>query len=167
MHGMQASAIVNRQDVARGLFPSGAYVSSNRIDPDYFSESAERHRESQVTEGMPFLHSLIHRKIAHAIQHKATHPQEGEDDDKPEVSAPVTPIVASQDPTATDTTCNSLVEGTCDEATLLSLDNLVFVKTTSADRAAHKLATVRDFARFVNYVPLTCVILVTVYRFLK
>ncbi|EGG01976.1 uncharacterized protein MELLADRAFT_110576 [Melampsora larici-populina 98AG31] len=145
VHRLRAVAIVNRQEVARGYFPAGAYVSSNAIDPDYFSEAAERHWEKQVTDGMPFLHNLVKRKLAHAYGLQLPDSEEGEEvEDDTEAAAavaiaPVTGVQASN--ASAETSTDTLIDGPFDDATLLSLENLVFVKPTPADRAAHKIST--------------------------
>ncbi|EGG08618.1 uncharacterized protein MELLADRAFT_104964 [Melampsora larici-populina 98AG31] len=125
----EASAIVNAQELPRGQYPHGAYVSSNEITPDFFSESADLHRTNQVVSGMKFLHALIHRKISAGISNRM-----GVENDEPAglLQAEVPPTMNPP------LRCEDVV----DEATLLAMDSLVYVKSTPADYAAHKLAKV-------------------------
>ncbi|EGG12459.1 uncharacterized protein MELLADRAFT_101645 [Melampsora larici-populina 98AG31] len=127
----EASIIVNAQEVPRGHFPAGAYVSSSRITPDFFGESAEKIRNEQVRTGMRFLYRLIHSKIAAALKQTVIEP-----DDHDEV-LDLPPSSADSTPTET-----LEIEGALDDTTVLSLENMVYVKSTPADNAAHKLATV-------------------------
>ncbi|EGG00022.1 uncharacterized protein MELLADRAFT_112211 [Melampsora larici-populina 98AG31] len=125
----QASAIVNDQDMQQGYFPAGSYTSSNQIPADSFSEGSEGLRAHQVKTGMKFLHSLIHSKLSLALKTKKSAP---DDDDDKDGQGTVTP-----DQTAP--TDEVSIDGLPDEATILSLENLVFVQSTPADVAAHKL----------------------------
>ncbi|EGG08084.1 uncharacterized protein MELLADRAFT_105330 [Melampsora larici-populina 98AG31] len=129
----QASAIVIKQELQRGYFPAGSYTSSNRITPDYFSESAETHRADQVRKGMKFLYSLIHCKLAHALKNKSYDPED--DHEEPSNQPTMTTPATHQDGLSAE----SSIEDLPDEATVLSLENLVFVKTTPESLAAHKL----------------------------
>ncbi|EGF99608.1 uncharacterized protein MELLADRAFT_112506 [Melampsora larici-populina 98AG31] len=129
----EASAIVNGQEVPRGHFPAGAYVSSNRITPDFFSEGSEKIRNDQVRTGMKFLYRLIHSKICTGLKHKDPiqyHDHEETADLPPPSENVSTPLTLD-------------IEGAVDEASVLSLENLVYVKTSPAEHAAHKLATPR------------------------
>lgn len=59
----EAKEIVKRQDLPKGIAPTGAYYSSDSVGPDFFSEEAEHERYSLIRNRMPFLHDLIHSKI--------------------------------------------------------------------------------------------------------
>ncbi|EGF99021.1 uncharacterized protein MELLADRAFT_113065 [Melampsora larici-populina 98AG31] len=131
-----ASENVNAQDVPRGEFPSGPYVSSKKITPDYFTEAAEAHRESQIRTGMNFLHQLIHRKLASGMRVKDIHHDPGEDEDPSEDPSQPGSMTHEGQPEG------STIEGALDEAKVLSLENMVYVKPTAADLETHKLATI-------------------------
>ncbi|EGG11248.1 uncharacterized protein MELLADRAFT_102652 [Melampsora larici-populina 98AG31] len=118
----EASAIVNKQEGPRGFFPNGMYVSSNRINPDFFSESAEAYRENQVRTGMSFLHNLIRLKLG-------LHEQvdDGQVDE-------------TLDSTASNPNDPATVhDEAVDEAMVLSMENMICVKPNSTDLAAHKV----------------------------
>lgn len=132
----QASTIVNAQEVARGEFPAGGYVSSSLITPDFFSDAAEKRRTELVQTGMPFLHSLIHRKIAHSQKKKST---ERNDEDQMDLSHTYTSPSHSQEEVPRE----SRSEGPVDDVTVMSMENLVYVKTTPSSQADHRLAKVR------------------------
>ncbi|EGG08451.1 uncharacterized protein MELLADRAFT_61738 [Melampsora larici-populina 98AG31] len=119
-----ASAIVNQQEITRGAFPMGAFVSSNAITPNFFTESAEKYQNDQVRSGMKFLHTLIYRKTAHAMKKKEVFPYE---------DVPLSPEAQMQDGEAR-------VEGALDDDTVLSMENLVHIKATPASQAEHKLS---------------------------
>lgn len=141
-HYDQASAIVNAQEVTRGEFPAGAYVSSHKITPDFFSDATEEHRNDQVKTGMRFLHTLIYRKIAHGMK-KKDDVLEDDDDGTSDAHAGL----SSQDPLTKSSsgdpfTSDSHIEGAEDDPTILAMDNLVFIKPTPANQAEHKLSKV-------------------------
>ncbi|EGG02752.1 uncharacterized protein MELLADRAFT_66033 [Melampsora larici-populina 98AG31] len=140
----EASAIVNGQDVVRGAYPKGAYVSSNQIPSDFFSESSEARRTEKIKDGMPFLHSLISQKISMSLKHKASKPDspfvKPNDNSSRRTSInPKTP----KTPESAVTRRNSLnptepsVKGD-EEDEVLSLANLVYVKSTPSEVADHK-----------------------------
>ncbi|EGG10756.1 uncharacterized protein MELLADRAFT_60250 [Melampsora larici-populina 98AG31] len=134
----QASEIVIAQELPRGHFPTGAYVSSNRITPDFFSEASEGLREAQVKTGMRFLYSLIHRKLAQALNHadpKDLDDIEGEQ--LPGLSQPSTSTTASF---IDDLASSPGLDENAEDATVMSMENLVYVKGTLADQVSHKLA---------------------------
>ncbi|EGF97095.1 uncharacterized protein MELLADRAFT_70219 [Melampsora larici-populina 98AG31] len=128
----EASRIVNDQEVTRGAFPTGAFVSSSTITPDFFSDGHEAIRTTQIQSGMKFLHALIQRKIAHAMNKKDLATCE---DDEVNVGGPGS--LSDEAPLG-----ESQIEGAVDEATVLSMENLVAVKSTPSSQAAHKLAKV-------------------------
>ncbi|KAH9812816.1 hypothetical protein DFH28DRAFT_898544 [Melampsora americana] len=113
-------------------FPSGAFVSSTSINPDFFGDTYEELRTAQVKSGMKFLHTLIHCKIAHAMK-KGTL---AEGDDVAVASERLQS--PSQDPLPRE----SKIEGALDEETVLSMDNMVSIKQTATNQADHKLAKV-------------------------
>ncbi|KAH9808484.1 hypothetical protein DFH28DRAFT_909297, partial [Melampsora americana] len=145
----KASTIVNRQQVARGHFPAGAYVSSNKINPDFFTESAETHRANQVRTGMKFLHRLIHNFIAAGMKSKDTTKY---DDEGNTVDLET---LCTEAPASTE---DLHIEGSIDEAAVLSLENLVYVKPTPEHHANHKLATVRHLLVSINLRPYSQII---------
>ncbi|KAH9810542.1 hypothetical protein DFH28DRAFT_1131935 [Melampsora americana] len=107
----EASKIVNAQDMPRGSFPAGPFVSSNAITPDFFSDSYEKLRNNQVKSGMKFLHTLVYRKVAHSIKKKvSTHM---EDDDSYEVDP-----VLSQSMSQGSVPGKTQIEDALDEATI-------------------------------------------------
>ncbi|KAH9807567.1 hypothetical protein DFH28DRAFT_914329, partial [Melampsora americana] len=65
---------VNAQDVLRGAYPNGAYVSSNQVPINFFSECSEEKRTKQIKQGMLFLHSLISQKITSSLKLKDSKP---------------------------------------------------------------------------------------------
>ncbi|EGG12170.1 uncharacterized protein MELLADRAFT_102091 [Melampsora larici-populina 98AG31] len=129
----EASAIVNSQEVQRGYFPQGGFASSNRITSDFFGESAEALRSNKIKDGMHFLHTLIHRKLALGMKKKDLEVYDDKDD---EPSGLESGLTGSPQPGS-----EPHIEGAVDKATILSLENLVFVKGTLASLAAHKLET--------------------------
>ncbi|EGF98933.1 uncharacterized protein MELLADRAFT_113091 [Melampsora larici-populina 98AG31] len=136
-HGFQASEIVNRQEPPRGHYPAGAYVSSNRVTPDFFSKSDERHRKEQITTGMSFLHSLIHQKLTVGLKKPDTDHIE---DDESNLPAERGPEASSESLMARDG--SDPILDTVDDAAIMSLENLVFLNPTPAEQAAHKLDTI-------------------------
>ncbi|EGG04224.1 uncharacterized protein MELLADRAFT_108497 [Melampsora larici-populina 98AG31] len=134
----EATDIVNAQDLPRGHFPGGAYVSSRRITPDYFSNSSEILRDSQVTMGMSFLHSLLKNKLAFGMNQVPP-----VTDDKGENVCD--PMDESQTASNAGVTRGLLdARGTVfndqeDEGTVMSMENMVFVKASAADQKALKL----------------------------
>ncbi|EGG05398.1 uncharacterized protein MELLADRAFT_64214 [Melampsora larici-populina 98AG31] len=140
----QASDIVNHQGLPRGHFPTGAYVSSNRITADFFSESSETLREEQVKKGMSFLYSLIHQKV----QTDLNHPPEGEQDDEADEDNSFTDCASNTAMASVDG--SPTVDGDLDEDTVMSMENLVFVKPLDKDQARHKLAKVQAPRFLIN-----------------
>ncbi|EGF99383.1 uncharacterized protein MELLADRAFT_112772 [Melampsora larici-populina 98AG31] len=128
----EASQIVNAQEITRGTFPQGAFVSSNAITPDFFSDIYDTLRNGQVKSGMKFLHTLIYRKIAHAM--KKNDVVQYEED----IAVPVVQL-SSQSSVESSLPGNSHVEGALDEETVLSMENMVLIKSTPASIADHKL----------------------------
>ncbi|EGG06483.1 uncharacterized protein MELLADRAFT_86615 [Melampsora larici-populina 98AG31] len=125
----EASAIVNSQEVARGVYPAGAYVSSKHITPDFFSKSSEDHRTMQIKEGMPFLHALISQKISGGIQIPDL--TQYNDDN----------VITSNGLNATSAPLDTLeAEDEANEDAVLSLANLVHIKLTPTEVTAHKAA---------------------------
>ncbi|EGF97544.1 uncharacterized protein MELLADRAFT_114250 [Melampsora larici-populina 98AG31] len=131
-----ASEIVICQEIIRGHYPSGTYVSSHQITPDFFSEGAERLREEQITSGMSFLHTLIHQKLAAGMKKVDT---EAYDNDKGGQDA--VNVLETKRATPSDRDNPNEILGTVDNASMLSLKNLVYFKPTPTEKAAHKLAT--------------------------
>ncbi|EGG09478.1 uncharacterized protein MELLADRAFT_104204 [Melampsora larici-populina 98AG31] len=141
----EASEIVNAQEVPRGHFPSGAYISSNRITPDYFGQSAESIRETQIKTGMNFLHSLIHGKLA--ISLNINQPEAEDNDDGgtgPEMLSQQSTESYLQD-TEAPADRDTNLDRSLDEETVLSMENLVYVKATPADQAVLKLTKLPIF----------------------
>ncbi|EGF99441.1 uncharacterized protein MELLADRAFT_68596 [Melampsora larici-populina 98AG31] len=136
----EASAIVNQQEVMRGYFPAGAFTSSNRITPDYFGEGAAEHRAKQIQTGMPFLHSLIRSKLSLSMKNKK--PTDDKEDEHVEAAHPLQ-SQASTPPGDNPNSGESGIEGALDEDTVLSLENLVFVKPNAASLAGHKIETAK------------------------
>ncbi|EGG11504.1 uncharacterized protein MELLADRAFT_59724 [Melampsora larici-populina 98AG31] len=133
----EASAIVNAQELPRGHFPAGAYVSSSHINPDHFSESAEAARARQVRTGMPFLHSLIQRKVSLGMKKKdLTAYQDDETSDSPPLAPELPRAGMAVKPGSTE------IEGALDDESVLAMENLVYVKSTPAEQSAHKVETV-------------------------
>ncbi|EGG00455.1 uncharacterized protein MELLADRAFT_67826 [Melampsora larici-populina 98AG31] len=149
----EASTIVNAQDVVRGAFPKGAYVSSNQIPSNFFSESSEARRTEQIKQGMPFLHSLISQKISSALNIKGSKPDSSvgkKNDNTPRRNSlnpksPKTPNSAvttreSSNPNGPNTSDAALNAG--DDEEVLSLANLVYVKASPSEVAEHKAEVV-------------------------
>ncbi|EGG01482.1 uncharacterized protein MELLADRAFT_110975 [Melampsora larici-populina 98AG31] len=132
----EASQIVIEQEVTRGEFPAGGYVSSSAITPDFFSVAAEQRRNELVRSGMHFLHTLIHRKIAHSLPKKSTNPKEDDVDMWPSQPSPTAALSEER------STGESRIDGAMDEATVMSMENLVYVKTTPRSQAVHRLEKV-------------------------
>lgn len=157
----KASGIVNAQDVKQGSFPAGAYASSNKITPDYFSESAESHRSNQIKKGMYFLHTLIHRKLALGMKKIDLVEYTDHDIDLFETrpTRPTTTSATQMAPKPNDTNEEDHIVGGLDEPTVLSLENLVFVQPTPTGAAAHKLETVSFVVSSVLKFDLSVIIL--------
>lgn len=83
---------------------------------------------------MTFLHTLIHRKISYAMNKK----------DVVRLDDDVISSDQRMSPLTSDRTCpgGAGIEGAVDDATVLSMDNLVFVKANPSDLVDHKLAKV-------------------------
>ncbi|EGF97423.1 uncharacterized protein MELLADRAFT_114352 [Melampsora larici-populina 98AG31] len=107
----EASDIVIEQEVTRSAFPAGGYVSSSAVTPDFFSDASDKRRTELVKSGMPFLHNLIHRKIAHAMGKKHVHTPISQGTDNPD------PGEAPE-------------EGADEDDVPMSMENLVYVKST-------------------------------------
>ncbi|EGG02925.1 uncharacterized protein MELLADRAFT_109668 [Melampsora larici-populina 98AG31] len=123
----EASDIVNAQEVERGSYPKGAYVSSSHIPIDFFSESSEAQRTEQIKQGMPFLHSLISQKILTSSSSNAKVLMKDSKVNKENVGK------KGETPTCALPPENEEV---------LSLANLVDIKSTCAELADHKAEVV-------------------------
>ncbi|EGG09907.1 uncharacterized protein MELLADRAFT_103911 [Melampsora larici-populina 98AG31] len=124
----EASKIVNAEELPRGHFPNGSYVSSSRILPDFFSDSSDTIRETQVVTGMRFLYSLIHRKLSFGMNEPSTDHHDDEGDNLPTNSSDMAVTIA-----------DSHSE---EDSVVMSMENLVCVKSSAAGQASHKLAKV-------------------------
>ncbi|EGF99852.1 uncharacterized protein MELLADRAFT_68221 [Melampsora larici-populina 98AG31] len=129
--------LILEEEVPRGHFPGGAYVSSKRITPDYFSKTAETLRENQVVTGMSFLHSLIWGKLAFSLNKLNLHNEVDVDDE-------TVPHDLSQELTESP---DSAID---DEATVMSMENLVYVKASKTDQDTHKITKAVSLAAFLD-----------------
>lgn len=64
---MKAQEIVNREEPPRGHAPKGSFHSAERVDYKFFESKSEEIRENILKNSMPFLHTLIYRKINSAV----------------------------------------------------------------------------------------------------
>ncbi|EGG01848.1 uncharacterized protein MELLADRAFT_110677 [Melampsora larici-populina 98AG31] len=126
----QASAIVNAQNAPVGAYPQGLYVSSNSISEDFFTQHAEERRENIVKGSMPFLHKLILRKLQSSLELTETTDEDFDHN--------VDQDITSTAPASTNGNPDSISD-VADEATILSLDNLVYVSKRGAGLKDHKL----------------------------
>ncbi|EGG06867.1 uncharacterized protein MELLADRAFT_63088 [Melampsora larici-populina 98AG31] len=131
----EASSIVEGQNMRVGPYPQGAYVNSNSINEDFFSQEAEEHRERQVRSSMSFLHELIQRKLRVAL-------------DIPDIAAEGLENVVEVDTqdisSNTVSSDSTLLGSSADEGVIQSLDNLVYIPKRAAGLREHKLRAAED-----------------------
>ena len=58
---------MNCEEPPRGYAPKGSFYSAERVDYPFFENKSEDSREKILIESMPFLHSLIYKKIELAV----------------------------------------------------------------------------------------------------